>query len=175
VSAANPTVQLLLRQFDTACALMRYHLDDLTDAECLWRPAAAGLHVYQQADGSWRVDWPTHEGYDLGPSSIAWLTWHLCFWFSMVRDHSWGTGTLGREAIPWPGSAEAVRGEFTRHVAAWRAAVEPLRDEDLYSTQHTRWPFIDRPFGDVVAWVTVELTKSAAEIGYARFLNAVSA
>jgi len=28
---------------------------------------------------------------------------------------------------------------------------------------------------DVVAWVNVELTKNAAEIGYARFLHAVRA
>jgi hypothetical protein len=35
--------------------------------------------------------------------------------------------------------------------------------------------FQDRPFGDVIAWVNVELTKNAAEIGYARFLYAVSA
>jgi hypothetical protein len=32
---------------------------------------------------------------------------------------------------------------------------------------------LDRPFGDVIAWVNVELTKNAAEIGYARFLYAV--
>jgi hypothetical protein len=31
----------------------------------------------------------------------------------------------------------------------------------------------DRPFGDVLAWVNLELTKNAAEIGYARFLYAV--
>jgi hypothetical protein len=29
------------------------------------------------------------------------------------------------------------------------------------------------PVGDVVAWVNLELTKNAAEIGYARFLYAV--
>ncbi len=46
-------------------------------------------------------------------------------------------------------------------------------DSDLQSTQCTRWPFRDRPFGDVVAWVNVELTKNASEIGYARFLYAV--
>ena len=28
-------------------------------------------------------------------------------------------------------------------------------------------------FGDVVAWVNIELMKNAAEIGYARFLYAV--
>ena len=45
--------------------------------------------------------------------------------------------------------------------------------EELRSETHTRWPFQQRPFGDVLAWVNVELTKNAAEIGYARFLYAV--
>jgi hypothetical protein len=52
-------------------------------------------------------------------------------------------------------------------------ARERITDEDLRSTQRTRWPFQDRPFGDVIAWVNVEFTKNAAEIGYARFLYAV--
>lgn len=107
----------LVRQFETAWKLTIFHLDGLTTAECLWRPAHSGLHVHLSADGTWDADWPTHERYDLGPPSIAWLTWHLCFWWSMVMDHS---------------------------------------------------------FGDVVAWVNMELTKNAAEIGYARCLYAVS-
>ena len=45
--------------------------------------------------------------------------------------------------------------------------------ESLRSSEHTRWPFEGRPFGDVVAWANLELMKSAAEIGYARFLYAV--
>ena len=53
------------------------------------------------------------------------------------------------------------------------AALEQLTDADLKSTRRTRWPFQNRPFGDVIAWVNVELTKNAAEIGYARFLYAV--
>jgi hypothetical protein len=56
----------------------------------------------------------------------------------------------------------------------WRAALERITDDDLRSAQRTRWPFRDRPFGDVITWVNVELTKNAAEIGYARFLYAVS-
>jgi len=53
--------------------------------------------------------------------------------------------------------------------------LEQITGKDLRSRQRTRWPFQDRPFGDVVAWLNVELTKNAAEIGYARFLYAVSA
>lgn len=165
----------LVRQFETAWALTSYHLDGLKTEECLWRPAHAGLHVHQGPDGSWRADWPEHEGYDLGPASIAWLTWHLGFWWSMVLNQSFGDGQLTREAVVWPGTADGVREWVGRLQGQWRAEVEKLGEDELRSAQRTRWPFQERPFGDVVAWVNVELTKNAAEIGYARFLYAVSA
>jgi len=165
----------LIRQFEIAWMLASYHLDGLTTEECLWRPAPVGLHVHQGLDGSWRADWPEHEGYDLGPPSIAWVTWHLGFWWSMVLDHSFGAGTLAREDVTWPGDADAVREWLGQLQGRWREALEQATEDDLRSTQRTRWPFQDRPFGDAVAWATVELTKNAAEIGYARFLYAVRA
>lgn len=163
----------LFRQFETAWKLTSYHLDGLTTEECLWRPAQAGLHVYQLPNGRWRADWPTHEGYDLGPPSIAWLTWHLGFWWSMVLNHSFGDETLSREDVMWPGNAEDVRRWIDRLQGEWRTALEQISDDDLRSTQQTRWPFQERPFGDVIAWANVELTKNASEIGYVRFLYAV--
>lgn len=165
----------LMRQFETAWELTRYHLDGLSTDECLWRPATRGLHVQQLPDGKWRADWPEHEGYDLGPPSIAWLTWHLGFWWSMVLDHSFGDGKLSRENVLWPGNADAVRESIGQLKGQWQGALEKLTDDDLRSTQRTRWPLQDRPFGDVVAWANVELTKNAAELGYARFLYAVRA
>lgn len=163
----------LIRQLDIAWALTTHHLTGLTTDECLWRPAAAGLHVHRAADGTWRADWPDREDYDLGPASIAWLTWHLVFWWSMTLDHCLGPATLTHEAIPWPGGADELRATVTDLHARWRAALESLTDADLRSPDNTRWPFDDRPFGDLVAWATVELMKSASEIGYARFLYAV--
>ena len=165
----------LIRQFDTAWKLASFHLDGLATEECLWRPARQGLHVHRGPGGSWRADWPDHEGYDLGPPSIAWLTWHIGFWWSMVLDHSVGGGTLSRESITWPGSADGVREWVGRLQGEWRAVLEQVTADDLRSAHRTRWPFRDRPFGDVVAWVNVELTKNAAEVGYARFLYAVRA
>jgi len=32
--------------------------------------------------------------------------WHIGFWWSMVLDYSFGTATLQREEVIWPGSAE---------------------------------------------------------------------
>ena len=163
----------LLRQLDTAWSLASYHLDGLTTAECLWRPARTGPHVHPGPDGVWRADWPDREDYDLGPPSIAWLTWHAGFWWSMALDHSFGDATLAREQVAWPGDADGVRAWLGRLHGEWRAGVEGLTAGDLRSAERTRWPFRDRPFGDVVAWANVELTKNAAEIGYARFLYAV--
>ena len=165
----------LRRQFKTAWLLTDLHLTGLNTDECLWRPAAKGMHLHRAADGAWRADWPEHERYDLGPPSIAWITWHMGFWWSMVLDHSFGAGKLTREAVTWPATADGVREWFGRLRGDWVAAVDKLSEADLQSTQRTRWPFRDRPFGDVVAWVNVELTKNASEIGYARFLYAVRA
>lgn len=165
----------LIRQFETAWKLTNYHLDGLSIEECLWRPTHWGLHVSQASDGKWRADWPDHEGYEIGPPSIAWLTWHIGFWWSMVLNHSFGDGTLSRENVMWPGDADLVRQWLGQLQEGWRVVLEQITDDDPRSPQRTRWPFQDRPFGDVVAWVNVELVKNAAEIGYARFLYAVSA
>jgi hypothetical protein len=165
----------LLRQLDIAWALTTYHLETLTTEECLWRPAPLGLHVHVQPDGSWRSDWPDREGYDLGPASIAWLTWHLGFWWSMVLDHSFGPAALTREAIRWPGSAVAARAWINDLHTRWRAALLSSTEQDLCSTERARWPIQERPFMDIVAWANLELMKNASELGYARFLYATRA
>lgn len=79
---------------------------------------------------------------------------------------------MSREDITWPGSADGVRESIDRLHHRWREVLDQLSDQDLRSNHRTRWPFQDRPFGDVVAWVNIELTKNASEIGYARFLYA---
>jgi hypothetical protein len=93
----------------------------------------------------------------------------------MVLDHSFGEQALSRESVIWPGSADEVRAWLGRLRMEWRQVLEHVTDDELRSAERTRWPFQDRPFGDVIAWVNVELTKNAAEIGYARFLYAVRA
>lgn len=163
----------LLRQFEVAWKLTDYHLTELTTEECLWRPGERGLHVQDIGNGVWRADWPDHETYDIGPPSIAWTTWHMGFWWSMMLDHSFGNATLTREDVLWPGDAGAVRERLVGLQRLWLAALDELTDADLQSPERTRWPFQDRPFSDLVAWANIELTKNAAEIGYARFLYAV--
>lgn len=165
---SDANLAALKRQFATAWALASHHLDGLTTDECLWRPAATGPHVRQRADGAWTADWPEHEGYDLGPPSIAWTSWHMLFWWSLALDRNFGSGTLARRDIVWPGEAAGVRAAIGELQARWAAAIESADP-----AAPSRWPFDDRTLADVIAWANVELTKNAAEIGYARFLYAV--
>lgn len=165
---ASDSLPMLKRQLATAWALTHYHLDGLTTAECLWRPAAKGLHVRRDETGRWRADWPDHEGYDLGPPSIAWTSWHILFWWSMALDRNFGPGGLAREDVAWPGNADGVRAAIEELHARWESAIQTA---DLSAP--SRWPFQDRTMADVIGWATLELMKNAAEIGYARFLYGV--
>ena len=166
----HPLRDTLLTQLETAWALTTYHLSGLTTEECLALPGRVGLRVHQDAGGVWRAEWPASESYAIGPATIAWLTWHMGFWWSMVTDHSFGAGSLQKDDVVWLGTAEATRAWLTRLHDGWRAAVLKLTDEDLRSPQRSRWPLADQPFAAIVAWVNLELMKNAAEIGYARFV-----
>lgn len=168
-------VGFLLRQHDLAWSLASYHLGGLSTAECLWRPSARGLHVTQSGDGHWRGEWPEHEGYDLGPPSIAWLAWHMGYWWTAVIDRSFGTASLDHSNVVCPDTSDEIRSWLQSLHERWKECLAGVSDEDLRSSERTRWPFEDRPFGDVVAWVNIELTKNASELGYARFLYATRA
>lgn len=171
----QPTRDCLSFQLDMAWQLTSYHLQSLTTEECLWRPAARGLHVHRQVDGRWQADWPEHEGYDLGPSSVAWLTWHLGFWWSMALDHNFGERTLAREQVAWPGDAESMRTWIAGLHERWADRLARTTDAELASEGRVHWPFDGRPLCDLFAWANTELTKSAAEIGYARFVHGARA
>lgn len=79
------------------------------------------------------ADWPEHERYDLGPPSIAWLTWHMIFWWSKLLDHSFGEAQLQRESVPWPGDADGVRTRLLDLRGDWRARLVALSDADLHA------------------------------------------
>ncbi|MCR8842491.1 DinB family protein [Paenibacillus sp. SC116] len=167
----DPTQGTLQFQYDISCQLLDIHLTDLTDDEYSWRPAPKGLHMTYDS-GIWRADWPDSESYEIGPPSIAWLTWHITYWWSMVLDHSFGDGTLQHESVPCYGSASEAIDRIYLIKNKWETAVAQLSPHELHERTRTNWPFRDKSFYELLAWLNLELMKNAAEIGYCRFLYA---
>jgi len=165
-------LETLKRQYGIASQLLYFHLDGLTTDECLWRPAASGLHINPQDDGRWLADWPDSEAYAIGPASIGWLSWHLGYWLTMVIDRCFETAVRERTDIFWPGDAGQAIRWISELESRWQQHIDNIDEADLLSDRNTNWPFENRPFADIIAWSTVEMTKNASEIGYARFLYA---
>jgi hypothetical protein len=177
VSGRDDTMQaeikhVLVRQFDVAWKLASFHLDGLTTEECLWRPAATGPHVRAVGTSGWqrtghsarttRSDRrASHGSRGTSASGGRW-----CWITHLERSRFRATTSAG------PGSGDEVRVRIVALHDEWRTVLHAVTDQELRSTSRTRWPFADRPFADVVSWVNVELSKNAAEIGYARFLYA---
>ncbi len=68
--------------------------------------------------------------------------------------------------------AKESRESIFRLREEWESATDALSDRDWNSGDRTKWPFTDRPFHELAAWLNLELMKNAAEIGYCRFLFA---
>ncbi|MDR0392248.1 MAG: DinB family protein [Planctomycetaceae bacterium] len=158
-------------QFDIAWSLLEIHLNELGDEECLWKPSTRGLGVEKKYE-QWHPDLPESEGYKIGPPNIAWLTWHIIFWWSMVLDYSFGNGTLKQEDIFWSGSMIDTKNTIIQLYKNWNDKLTTLSDEDFVSIERTKWPLENKPFYELAAWLNLELMKNAAEIGYCRFLYA---
>jgi hypothetical protein len=118
------------------------------------------------------IDWPETESYDIGPASIAWIMWHIIYWWSTALDYNFGDGILKNEDIPWPESVENAKATISLLHDKWVSKLNALSDAEYQSEQYAKWPLSDRSFADIALWLNAELMKNASEIGYGRFLYA---
>lgn len=161
----------ILSQLDSAWRLFCCHMEGLGEEEALWAFAPGSLRVRREPDG-WQADWPDSEAYAMGPPTIAWVMWHILYWWTTALDRSFGEGGLEGEHPPWPGSVQGAREAVCSLHDRWVEALEGLDEEAFLSQEHAAWPFSGRAFGDVALWLNAELMKNAAEIGFGRFLYA---
>ncbi|GGG10627.1 hypothetical protein GCM10010912_63810 [Paenibacillus albidus] len=90
----------------------------------------------------------------------------------MVLDYSFGSGTLNREDVICLGNIQETRGELYELRSEWESALSTLLDDEYLDSNRTKWPFAEKPFYELAAWLNLELMKNAAEFGYCRFLYA---
>jgi hypothetical protein len=147
------------------------HFPALTDDNCLWLPAPGAWTVRPDAAGIWRADWAEPEPDPAPPTTIGWVTWHLIWWWRELLSRASGHGPVGRDRVPWPGSADGVRSAVNELHDAWSDGLDRLTDDELDRPFAFPWPE-PRPFIYAVAWCNAELMKNIAEIGAVRHLHA---
>ena len=152
---------LLLDQLEIPWTMAtQYVLPRLTPALLFWEPSPNVLTVRRSAEG-WHAGLPESEDPPVPDTTIAWLLWHIEWW--------WGdalAGAVGRTArqpadVAWSGSLDASVAELHRLHDAW---VELLTHHDLAATCAGPWP-TPQPLSTIAAWVNVELMKNVAELG----------
>jgi DinB superfamily len=166
-------IPLLRWQFDLVWSLLELHLDALGEDDHVWEPAPGSWTVRRGDDGLWRADWVEPEPEPPPASTIAWVTWHIGWWWGETIDRLAGAAPPAREDVTWPGDGAAAVGRLRELRKRWIAVLAGLSDADLGRT--APFPWRDRPDRTVahtVGWVNAELMKNTAEIGQLRMLRA---
>ncbi|MBN9792311.1 MULTISPECIES: DinB family protein [unclassified Pseudonocardia] len=164
---------LLHRQFDLIWALFDHHLERLGDDDLLWEPVRLCRTVRRSEDGTWLPDWAEPEPDPVPVPTIAWVTWHIGWWWSVTTDHLRGRQPRERAEVVWPGDAASTVSWMRELHDGWKAVLDGLTDDDLAAGATFPWEEgADMAVGDTLTWVNTELTKNVAELGLLRLLRA---
>ncbi|MGE2833426.1 DinB family protein [Mycobacterium sp. SMC-4] len=160
------------RQFEVAWALTEIHLSALGEDDFLWEPGPLCWTVRRGDDGLWRADFAEVEPDPVPVPTIGWLTWHVDFWWSAAIDSLTGAPLRPPSEVPWAGDGAGAVARLRALAARWQTLLDGLTEEGAAEPATFPWGAdAGRTVADTVLWVTVELTKNAAEIGQLRLLR----
>ncbi|RNL85205.1 DinB family protein [Halostreptopolyspora alba] len=172
---SDSRVSLLRWQFDLVWSLFEYHLVSLEPADFLWEPTPYCWTLRWDADEGWVPDWADSEPAPVPVPTIAWLTWHIGWWWTTTIDRAQQRAPEERGDLVWPGAGQATVTWLRGLSEEWLELLGRLTDADLDTT--APFPWRDDPtmtMAHMVGWVNSELMKNTAEIGQLRMLRAVS-
>jgi hypothetical protein len=164
---------LMRWQFDLTWSLAEFHLAELKPEDFLWEPTALCWTVRPDDSGRWIPDWDESELDPIPVPTIAWITWHIGWWWSVASDHAQQRTPRERVEITWPGDGQAAIDWLRALRDEWLTVLDRLTDAELDAPAPFPW---DKDSGLTVAhmtaWVNSELMKNVAEIGQLRLLRA---
>ena len=163
------------RQFELAWSLAELHLAALAEEDFLWEPANVCWTVHRDDAGVWRPDWTETEPDPVPVPTIAWLTWHIDYWWTAAINTLTDKARRDWSDVVWPGTGAAAVSRLRTLAAQWRNLLAGITDQQLAAPTTFPWKAdAGRTVADTVLWVTVELTKNVSELGQLRMLRAVS-
>src|SRR5215813_812277 len=175
---ATALIAVMRTQLHLVWSLLEHGVRGLTDEDCHWSPVAdeRTATVRRDSSGAWVADWSGLETEPYPVATIAWLTWHIGWWWTTTIAHVGAEPVPDRTEITWPGSAYATKLWLAGLHDRWLRILDGLTDERLAETATFPWASrTDRTIADAIAWVNVELMKNAAEIAQLRIIRTAEA
>ncbi|AWZ22862.1 DinB family protein [Rhodococcus pyridinivorans] len=146
----------LLKQLDLVWLFAEQHvLPRIDEAAVHWEPSSNCVGV-RRVDGRLVADWPDETAEALPEPTIAWLLWHIEWWWTNTVAVCSGGTAVGPDAYEWSGSTDHIRALRTE----WAALLETA---DIEKTIVGLMPE-PSPLWEVAGWVNFELAKNASEI-----------
>ncbi|MEU5841583.1 DinB family protein [Rhodococcus sp. NPDC047139] len=150
------TARTLLKQLDLIWLFAEQHVLPRIDTTSLhWEPSPNCVAVREIA-GRFVADWPD-ENTDVFPeTTVAWLLWHIEWWWSNTIAVCRGGNAVGPDVYEWSGTVGGI-GELR---VQW---VDILETTELEKTIVGLMPD-EAPLWEIAGWVNFELTKNVSEI-----------
>lgn len=159
-------------QLDVSSMLLDHHLVGLTAEDLSWVPARTHWTMRRDESGSWEPDFAEVEPDPVPVPTIAWLSWHLIWWWSGTLADVRGGPAPGRAETGWQPDPDWIRNKLAELRTAWSAVLTDLPEARLTEPSAYPWPAdAGRTRLDQLAWVTVEHTKNVAELGQLMMLR----
>jgi hypothetical protein len=165
--------ETLIWQFELTWKLAQYHLEGLTDATCFYEPTTNSWTVRKLETKLWIPDWQVPEPEPIPTPTIAWLTWHVVWWWSNAQKVMAGGDAVEHTEAFWPGNAKDTVKELNILATKWGDVLSKLDEKTLELPRVYPWKE-PRPTRILVAWVNSELMKNISEIGYIKHLFALA-
>lgn len=137
-------------RFATECVIPTIEPEDLL---CQPGPNVCTVH---DREGRWQADWPDESRLPLPEVTVAWLLWHIEWWWSDAAARVRGEAPIRPEDHGWSGGTAGIE----RAKADWDGLLTAV---DL--DRRIQWLLPDPvPVWRVAGWVPIELMKNLAEI-----------
>lgn len=127
----------------------------INDDSAHWEPSPNCVAV-RRVDGVFVADWPDESAATLPETTVAWLLWHIEWWWSNAIAVCGGGTATAPNAHGWSGSIDGIR----TLKAEWEVLLGTVDPE----TTVLGLVSDEAPFWEVAGWVNFELAKNIAEI-----------
>ena len=174
VALAKQVLEACLRKaFDN----VRWLLEDVDEADCLWEPTSPCWSVRRRehaARGWGTGDWVCEDAWPppdpLPVTSIAWRMAHLAAWTDVYRNWTFEDQSLGLAQFDVPGTRDGLAEWLWSAQDRFRAEVAALDEAQLADLRPAHYG-PNLPIHRLVSGIAVEHVHHGAEIGLLRDLR----